>query len=63
LKRGKKTLIDLRDRADEVVGRRVSGDDKAAELVREVIASVDGHLDTLGQEDSRLKKKAATVGS
>ena len=63
LEKRKNALIDLRDRADEVVGRRVSGDDKAAELVREVIASVEGHLDTLGQENSRLKKKAATVGS
>jgi hypothetical protein len=63
LEKRKNALISLRDQADEIVGRRGSGDDKAAELVREVIASVEGHLELLRQEEGRLKKKPAVLTS
>ena len=61
LEQRKNALIGLRDRADEVVGRKGSGDDRAAELVREVIASVEGHLEVLRQEKKRQKNKPAVV--
>jgi len=63
LEKRKNALISLRDQADEIVGRRGSGADKAAELVREVIASVEGHLELLRQEEGRLKKKPAVLTS
>jgi hypothetical protein len=63
LEKRKNALISLRDQADEIVGRRRSGADKAAELVREVIASVEGHLELLRQEEGRLKKKPAVLTS
>jgi len=63
LEKRKNALISLRDQADEIVGRRGSGADKAAELVREVIASVEGHLELLRQEEGRLKKKPAVLAS
>ena len=63
LEKRKNALISLRDQADEIVGRRGSGADKAAELVREVIASVEGHLELLRQEAGRLKNKPAVVAS
>ncbi len=63
LEKRKHALISLRDQADEIVGRSGSGGDKAAELVREVIASVEGHLELLRQEEGRLKKKPAVVAS
>ncbi len=61
LEQRKNALIGLRDRADEVVGSKGSGDDRAAELVREVIASVEGHLEALRQEENRQKNKPAVV--
>ena len=63
LEKRKNALISLRDQADEIVGRRGSGADKAAELVREVIVSVEGHLELLRQEEGRLKKKPAVLAS
>ena len=63
LEKRKNALISLRDQADEIVGRRGSGADKAAELVREVIASVEGHLELLRHEEGRLKKKPAVLTS
>ncbi len=63
LEKRKNALISLRDQADEIVGRRGSGGDKAAELVREVIVSVEGHLELLRQEEGRLKKKPAVFAS
>ena len=56
-------LQNLCDQADGIVGQRGSGADKAAELVREAISSVEGHLEMLRQQERRLKNNAPATAS
>ena len=60
LEKREKTFQSLRDQADGIVGQRGSGADKIAELVREAISAVEGHLDMLRQQEKRLKNNVAT---
>ena len=56
-------LQNLCDQADGIVGQRGSGADKTAELVREAISSVEGHLEMLRQQERRLKNNAPATAS
>ena len=58
LQKRENALQNLRDQADGIVGQRGSGADKTAELVREAISSVEGHLEMLRQQERRLKNNA-----
>ena len=60
LEKRENALQDLRDQADEIVGQRGSGADKTAELVREAISAVEGHLDMLRQQEKRMKTNVTT---
>ena len=61
LEKREKTLQILRDQADEIVGQGGSAAGKTAELVREAISAVEGHLDMLRQQEKRLKKNVTTT--
>ena len=61
LEKRENTLQNLRDQADEIVGQRGSGADKTAELIREAISSVEGHLEMLRQQERRLKNNATAT--
>jgi len=63
LEKRENSLQKLRDQADGIVGQRGSGADKTAELVREAISSVEGHLETLRQQETRLKNNVTTAAS
>ncbi|MEO2001053.1 MAG: hypothetical protein ABGW75_05450, partial [Pirellulales bacterium] len=63
LEKRENSLQKLRDQADGIVGQRGSGADKTAELVREAISSVEGHLETLRQQETRLKNNVTTTAS
>ncbi len=63
LEKRENSLQKLRDQADGIVGQRGSGADKTAELVREAISSVEGHLETLRQQETRLKNSVTTTTS
>lgn len=60
LEKRENTLQNLRDQADGIVGQRGSGADKTAELVREAISAVEGHLDMLRQQEKRMKNNVTT---
>jgi hypothetical protein len=60
LEKRENALQDLRDQADGIVGQRGSGADKTAELVREAISAVEGHLDMLRQQEKRMKTNVTT---
>jgi hypothetical protein len=60
LEKRENALQDLRDQADGIVGQRGSGADKTAELVREAISAVEGHLDMLRQQEKRMKNNVTT---
>ena len=60
LEKREKSLQILRDQADGIVGQRGSGADKTAELVREAISAVEGHLDMLRQQEKRMKNNVTT---
>ena len=60
LEKRENTLQNLRDQADGIVGQRGSGADKTAELVREAISAVEGHLDMLRQQEKRMKTNVTT---
>jgi hypothetical protein len=60
LEKRENALQDLRDQADGIVGQRGSGADKTAELVREAISAVEGHLDMLLQQEKRMKNNVTT---
>ena len=61
LEKREKTLQILRDQADGIVGQRGSAAGKTAELVREAISAVEGHLDMLRQQEKRLKNNVTTT--
>jgi len=61
LEKRENALQNLRDQADGIVGQRGSAADKTAELVREAMSAVDGHLDMLRQQEKRLKNNVATT--
>jgi hypothetical protein len=61
LEKRENALQDLRDQADGIVGQRGSGADKTAELVREAISAVEGHLDMLRQQEKRMKTNVTTA--
>ena len=63
LEKRENALQSLRDQADEIVGQRGSGADKTAELIREAISSVEGHLEILRQQERRLKNDATATAS
>ena len=64
LQKRENALQNLRDQADGIVGQRGSGAaDKTAELVREAISSVEGHLEMLRQQERRLKNNAPATAS
>lgn len=60
LEKREKSLQILRDQADGIVGQRGSAADKTAELVREAISAVEGHLDMIRQQEKRLNNKVTT---
>lgn len=60
LEKRENALQDLRDQGDGIVGQRGSGADKTAELVREAISAVEGHLDMLRQQEKRMKTNVTT---
>ena len=60
LEKRENALQDLRDQADGIVGQRGSGADKTAELVREALSAVEGHLDMLRQQEKRMKTNVTT---
>jgi hypothetical protein len=60
LEKRENALQNLRDQADGIVGQRGSGADKTAELVREAISAVEGHLDMLRQQEKRMKTNVTT---
>lgn len=67
-----RVLVDLTDRQQEIVGLMEQADlaashgditvGRAAELVREVRAAIDGHIDLLIQQQSRLAQKVTASG-
>ena len=61
LEKRENALQNLRDQADGIVGQRGSGADKTAELVREAISAVEGHLDMLRQQEKRMKTNVTTA--
>ncbi|MGI9447814.1 MAG: hypothetical protein ACR2NI_09210 [Pirellulales bacterium] len=61
LEKREKSLQTLRDHADEIVGQGGSAAGKTAELVREAISAVEGHLDMLRQQEKRLKNNVTTT--
>jgi len=61
LEKREKSLQILRDHADEIVGQGGSAAGKTAELVREAISAVEGHLDMLRQQEKRLKNNETTT--
>ena len=63
LEKRENALQNLRDKADGIVGQRGSGADKTAELVREAISSVEGHLEMLRQQERRLKDNVPATAS
>ena len=63
LEKRENSLQNLRDQADGIVGQRGSGADKTAELVREAMSSVEGHLETLRQQETKLKNNVTTTAS
>ena len=63
LQKRENALQNLRDQADGIVGQRGSSADKTAELVREAISSVEGHLEMLRQQERRLKNNATATAS
>ena len=60
LEKREKSLQILRDQADGIVGQRGSAAGKTAELVREAISAVEGHLDMIRQQEKRLNNKVTT---
>ena len=60
LEKREKSLQILRDQADGIVGQRGSAADKTAELVREALSAVEGHLDMIRQQEKRLNNKVTT---
>jgi len=67
-----RVIVDLTNRQREIVSL-IEGADlaashggftagRAAELVREVRAAIDGHVDTLTQQQARLVQKATAAG-
>ena len=61
LEKREKSLQILRDNADGIVGQGGSAAGKTAELVREAISAVEGHLDMLRQQEKRLKNNVTTT--
>ena len=61
LEKRRSTLQSLRDQSDAIVGRRGNSADKSAELIREAISSVDGHIEMLYQQEKRLKANSTTT--
>ena len=61
LEKREKSLQTLRDHADGIVGQGGSAAGKTAELVREAISAVEGHLDMLRQQEKRLKNNVTTT--
>ena len=61
LEKREKSLQILRDHADGIVGQGGSAAGKTAELVREAISAVEGHLDMLRQQEKRLKNNVTTT--
>ena len=67
-----RVIVDLTSRQREIVGLMEQADlaashggitvGRAAELVREVRAAIDGHIDLLIQQQSRLAQKATAPG-
>ena len=65
-------LVSVTDRQQEIVGLMEQADlaashgditvGRAAELVREVRAAIDGHIDLLIQQQSRLAQKVTASG-
>ena len=61
LEKRRSTLQSMRDQSDAIVGRRGNSADKSAELIREAISSVDGHIEMLYQQEKRLKANSTTT--
>jgi hypothetical protein len=67
-----RVIVDLTNRQREIVGLMEEADlaasygdftaGRAAELVREVGAAIDGHADLLSQQQARLVQKATAAG-
>lgn len=68
-----RVIADLTNRQREIIGLIEEADPaashggftagRAAELVREVRAAIDGHVDLLSQQRARLAQKATAAGS
>ena len=61
LEKRRNTLQSLRDQSDAIVGQRGSHADKAAELIREAISSIDGHLEMLYRQEKKIKANSTTT--
>ena len=61
LEKRRNTLQSLRDQSDAIVGQRGSNADKTAELIREAISSIDGHLEMLYRQEKRIKANSTTT--
>ena len=61
LEKRRSTLLSLRDQLDAIVGQRGGNADKTAELIREAISSVDGHLEMLYRQEKKIKANSTTT--
>ena len=61
LEKRRSTLLSLRDQSDAIVGERGGNTDKTAELIREAISSVDGHLEMLYRQEKKIKANSTTT--
>ena len=61
LEKRRSTLLSLRDQSDAIVGERGGSTDKTAELIREAISSVDGHLEMLYRQEKKIKANSTTT--
>ncbi len=61
LEKRRSTLLSLRDQSDAIVGQRGGNTDKTAELIREAISSVDGHLEMLYRQEKIKANSTTTV--
>ena len=60
LEKRRDTLKSLCEQSDAIVGQRGGNTDKTAELIREAISSVDGHLEMLYRQEKRLRDNSTT---
>ena len=60
LEKRRDTLQSLCEQSDAIVGQRGGNTDKTAELIREAISSVDGHLEMLYRQEKRLRDNSTT---